>query len=97
MFSKCFELTTLDLSNWDISNVTDMSYMFYYSNRLIELKMGGNPNNLTNVGSMFLTVDTNGSFYYNSAYDYSKILSVLPSRWTAIPCTLVDGVLVPNE
>jgi hypothetical protein len=43
--------------------------------------------------------DTNnsvGNFYYNSAYDYSKIIDVLPSKWTAIPCTLTNGVLVPN-
>ena len=28
MFDKCSSLTSLDLSNWDVSNVTDMSNMF---------------------------------------------------------------------
>ena len=28
MFENCLSLTTLDLSNFDTSNVTDMSYMF---------------------------------------------------------------------
>jgi hypothetical protein len=46
---------------------------------------------------MFYGVASNGTFYYNSAYDYSKILAKLPSTWTKIPCTLVDGELVPNN
>ena len=29
MFSYCSSLATLDVSNWDVSNVTDMYYMFY--------------------------------------------------------------------
>ena len=29
-------------------------------------------------------VNTTGTFYYNSAYDYSKIISCLPSTWTAV-------------
>ena len=29
MFEYCHSLTTLDVSKWDTSNVTDMSYMFY--------------------------------------------------------------------
>ena len=28
MFDACTRLTTLDLSNWDTSKVTDMSHMF---------------------------------------------------------------------
>ena len=97
MFYQCESLTSINLSNWDISNVTNMYCMFHSCHSLKELKMGGNPSNLTNVSLMFYNAPRNGSFYYNSAYDYSKILSVLPSSYTAIPCTLVDGVLVPNE
>ena len=41
-------------------------------------------------------------FYYNSAYDYSVILNDLSlsidnGLVIAVPCTLVDGVLIPNE
>lgn len=31
MFRNCSKLTGLNMSNWDTSSVTDMSYMFYYS------------------------------------------------------------------
>ena len=34
MFFKCISLTSLDVSNWDTNNVTDMSSMFEYSNSL---------------------------------------------------------------
>ena len=29
MFSECESLETLDISGWNVSNVEDMSYMFY--------------------------------------------------------------------
>ena len=101
MFSNCESLTSLDLTNWDISNVDDMNNMFYNCYSLKELRMGGNPTNLNSVTYMFggseIMENSSGTFYYNSAYDYSLILGVLPSTWTAVPCTLVDGVLIPNE
>ena len=34
MFCYCKSLTTLDVSKWDTSNVTDMSNMFEYCNAL---------------------------------------------------------------
>lgn len=96
-FSYLRLLTTLDLTNWDLSNVTDASGMFVGCESLIELKMGGPINKDMVVEEMFTAVETNGTFYYNSAYDYSKIIAVLPSTWTAVPCTMVDGILVPNN
>ena len=96
MFMGCNKLKTLDLTSWDISNVTNMQMMFIYCNELTELRMGGNPCSLTNANGMFDVINTNGKFYYNSAYDYSLILAELPSTWEAVPCTLVDGVLIPN-
>lgn len=90
-------LTTLDLTNWDLSNVIDASMMFGGCESLNELKMGGPVNKDMLVEGMFGGITTNGTFYYNSLYDYSKILAELPSTWTAIPCTLIDGILVPNN
>ena len=85
MFHSCSKLTSLDLSNWDTSNVTDMSYMFRNCSNLTELKMGGDVSNVTKVSDMFMYVYTTGTFYYNPQYDYSKIIAVLPSTWTAVP------------
>lgn len=97
MFGYCSSLTSLDLSKWDISNVSSMGGMFKGCNNLTEVRMGGNPSKVMDVYEMFDGVTTNGTFYYNPMYDYSKIIAKLPSTWTAVPCTLVDGVLVPNE
>ena len=38
MFQYCYELEYLDLSNFDTSNATDMSFMFAVSYRLKEIK-----------------------------------------------------------
>lgn len=38
MFSNCYELTTLDLSNFDTSNVKYMEDMFYNCTRLTTIK-----------------------------------------------------------
>ena len=35
--------------------------------------------NITSVNNMFNGIKTTGTFYYNPAYDYSKIIAVLPS------------------
>jgi surface protein len=38
MFENCDELTDIEgLSRWNTSNVTDMSYMFNYSDDLIDI------------------------------------------------------------
>lgn len=38
MFDSCYRLTTLDLSNFDTSNVEDMYSMFYYCSNLTTIK-----------------------------------------------------------
>ena len=39
---------------------------------------------------MFSGVKTNGTLYYDSRYDYSKIINVLPSTWTAVPYDVLN-------
>ena len=75
-----------------------MSYMFANAS-VRELRMGGDISSLTNVNRMFeeVGITQEGTFYYNSIYDYSKIISVLPSTWTAVPCELIHDVLVPIQ
>ena len=49
IFSGCHSLTSLDVSNFDTSNVTDMSYAFY-TNNLIELDLSDwDTSNVTNM------------------------------------------------
>ena len=84
MFTYCTSLTSLDLSNFDTSNITNMGSMFGDCSGLTSLKMMGDINKLQSAGYMFFNITTTGTFYYNSAYNYSKIISVLPSTWTTV-------------
>ena len=85
MFYKCSGLTSIDLSSWDMSNVTDMDYMFAYCENLREIRMGGDVSNVIDMEYMFFNLPMSGTFYYNPAYDYSKIIEQLPKTWTAVP------------
>ena len=95
MFTGCRSLTSLDLTNWDTSNVTNMSYMFSDCTNLSEIRMGGDVSNVTNMSYMFSGIAYTGTFYYNSAYDYSKIITQLSSSWKKVACDLINGELVP--
>jgi surface protein len=54
MFDGCSSLTSLDLSLFDTSNVTDMSYMFRYCSLLTSLDLSSfNTSNVINMSSMF--------------------------------------------
>lgn len=57
MFSSCKSLTSLDVSNFDTSKVTDMSYMFNSCNSLKTLHLGENFDKLT--GAYMFTTCTN--------------------------------------
>ena len=54
MFSGCFELTSLDLSNFDTSNVTNMNSMFYRCSSITSLDLSNfNTSKVTDMGGMF--------------------------------------------
>ena len=55
MFGGCSSLTTLDVSKWNTSLVTNMSYMFQvcYSLTTIYIGVRWNTNNVTSSKSMF--------------------------------------------
>lgn len=85
MFIYCSEITSLDLSNWDFSNVFDLRYMFAYCPKLTEIKMNSQLKSNIYLNNIFDGITTEGTFYYNPQYDYSKIIAKLPSTWTAVP------------
>ena len=88
MFEYCRSLTSIP--QLDISKVTDMSYMFYDCTNLVEVKFKGEPKSSLAVSGMFSGITKNGILYYDSRYDYSKIIGVLPSTWTAVPYDVID-------
>lgn len=54
LFSGCSSLKSLDLSNFDSSNVTDMSYMFEYCGNLTNLDLSNfDTSKVTNMYVMF--------------------------------------------
>ena len=54
MFSYCSSLTSLDFSNFNTSNVTDMRSMFYYCSSLTSLDLSNfNTSNVTDMNRMF--------------------------------------------
>ena len=53
MFASCSSLTNLDLSNWDVSNVTDINYMFTNSG-ITNLNLSNwNTVNVTDMSAVF--------------------------------------------
>lgn len=78
MFYGCDNLTTADLSGWDLSKVEDISYMFHLCKNLTSITMTSDVSNITTAYN-FASDDTSGTFYYNPAYDYSKLIAKLPS------------------
>jgi len=55
MFRNCLSLTTLDVSNWDVSNATDMSFMFYNCSSLVSLDVyNWDVSNATDMSYMFI-------------------------------------------
>lgn len=87
MFSYCKSLTTVP--ELDISSTTSITDMFLDCTSLVEVRFKGNPSKLGQY-TVFSGVNTSGVFYYDSRYDYSKIISVLPSTWTAVPYDVID-------
>ena len=54
MFYNCFDLTTLDVSNWNTSQVIDMNNMFYQCHNLITLDLSSfDTSNVANTSCMF--------------------------------------------
>ena len=84
LFRSNTRLTNVDLSNWDVSNVTNMDELFSMCWALTEVKFGGPLNNNLTVNRMFYTVSQAGTLYYPKEYDYSKIINILPTTWTAV-------------
>lgn len=96
MFDSCFNLKKADLTNCNFKNDCNLANLFRKCTNLIEVRIGKElPKNLM-CNSMFSNVETNGKLYYNSEYDYSQIINEIPSTWEAIPCTLINNILIPN-
>ena len=88
MFQLCSlseNIEKIDLRGCDLSKVTTMHSAFDTGGKLKEVYMDSSIESLKTVDYIFPAAYSVGTFYYNSNYDYSKILAKLPSTWTAVP------------
>ena len=83
-FMQCMQLTSLDLRGWDISNVTSMTYTFTACSSLTSIYIDSAINSSVVFEATFSQVAGNGTLYYNSNYDYSKIFALLPTTWSTV-------------
>lgn len=94
MFSSCYSLINLDVSNWNTSSVTNMYRMFYYCTSLISLDVSGwDTSSVTNMSSMFYyctsLTNLDVSSWNTSAvtnmgimfYDCTSLISLDVSNW----------------
>ena len=82
MFRHCTSLEEITLLN--IDNLEKTTNMFAYTTKLKKITLQGNPLKMT-IGANFLLNNSNdGVLYYDGRYDYSKIIDILPSTWTAV-------------
>lgn len=89
VFTDCKKLKHIDLSDvkFESGNLTAHS-TFVGCENLISLTMNTPIKVSTSyTKTWFNGVNTNGTFYYNPAYDYSTIIEALPATWTAEPLT----------
>lgn len=84
MFRQSVNLTSIDLSTWDVSNVIDMNQMFYGCTNLTSVKFGGSINPNVKTTLMFSYIFKSGTLYYPEGYDYTPIINALPDTWTAV-------------
>ena len=76
MFYDCRSLTSLDLSNFDTSNVTNMTYMFYDCRSLTSLDLSSfDTSNVTNMANMFMTCSNLTSLDLSS-FDTSNVTNM---------------------
>ena len=87
-FSQCRSITEIEL---DITDVTSMEGTFDNCTSLVKLTLKGQPQSDVYVSPYtFDNITTNGTLYYDSRYDYSRIISNIPSTWTAVPINIEE-------
>lgn len=80
MFAACRQLESVNFGKCDLSSVKSTYTMFSGCTSLKSVTMLGPINNeISRSDNMFYNISTEGTFYYNPAYDYSKIIAELPA------------------
>ena len=76
MFYECYNLTSLDFSNFDTSNIYNMNSMFYYCNSLTSLDLSNfDTSNVTEMCNMFLDCTSLTSLNVSN-FDTSNVTNI---------------------
>ena len=90
MFSDCYNLISLDVSNFGTSNVTDMSAMFQFCKNLTNLNVSGfDTSKVTNMSSMFQSC-RNLTNLNVSGFDTSKVINMSNMFYDCSKLTSLD-------
>jgi surface protein len=74
MFAYCKSLTSLDVSKFNTSKVTDMSRMFAYCESLTSLDVSNfNTSNVTNMCNMFSYCENLKTIYVGKGWNTNKV------------------------
>lgn len=87
MYNWCRAITSINMSMFDLSNVTQYNACWAHCFALVELYLNTAINtNATLTTALFDQSTASGAkLYYNqSKHDYSKIKAVIPSNWSLI-------------
>ena len=75
MFSYCISLTSLDLSSFNTSKVTDMDEMFNFCSNLTSLDLSSfNTSHVTNMGHMFYGCSNLRTIYVGSCWTTAGVV-----------------------
>ena len=76
MFYKCKGLESVDLSEWDTSNVIHMEYMFYYCSNLTSVDLSKwDTSKVITMAFMFQYCSNLKTIYASSLFDTNKYTS----------------------
>ena len=93
MFENCLSLTTLDLSNFDTSNVTDMSYMFRGCTSLTSLNISNfNTSRVTDMCAIFSDCSSLTSLDLSN-FDTSNVINM---SWMFESCLKLTALDLSN-
>lgn len=87
MYNWCRNITTINMSMFDLSNCTLYGSLFAHCFALVEVYLNTpiNPNATITTTMFEQSSAANAKLYYNSKlHDYSKIKSIMPSNWSLV-------------
>lgn len=85
MFNWCGAITTINMSMFDLSTVTEFGYTWGNCGSLVELFLSTGFSSTASMSTNMFSGNTkSGKIYYNKNYDVSRLTSVKPSSWQMV-------------